>query len=108
MKNDPLLCAIAASAAEQMVEVFNWRINLGFRRDLRRLRARKPYWDKNLAPCPMGNAPKWCDGVGPVPVQTVIYGRGTAKEMLESKAIYLLPSFKRRNLLANSQFMYFA
>ncbi|KAM6492628.1 hypothetical protein JOM56_012352 [Amanita muscaria] len=27
--NDPLLCAIAASTAEQMVEVFNWRIGFG-------------------------------------------------------------------------------
>ena len=32
LKNDPLLCEIAASAAEQVVEVFNWRISLEFRR----------------------------------------------------------------------------
>lgn len=50
LKNDPLLCAIAASAAEQMAEVFNWRISLGVRRDLR-LRLRKPYWEKYRAVC---------------------------------------------------------
>ena len=109
--NDPLLCAIAASAAEQMVEVFNWRINLGVRRDLRRLKVRKPYWDKNLAPCVMESAPEWCKDVGPAPVQTVVDRKdykNTARGMLESKTIDLSPSFKKRDLLADSQFMYFA
>ncbi|KAF9781128.1 hypothetical protein BJ322DRAFT_254158 [Thelephora terrestris] len=111
LKNDPLLCAIAASTAEQMVEVFNWRIGLGIRRDLTLLRARKPYWDKNLAPCVMESVPEWCKDVGPAPVQTVVdceHGKDTARNMLESKAIGLSPSFKKRNLLADSQFMYFA
>ena len=47
--SDPLLCAIAASAAEQMAEMYNWRIELGLRRDLRMMRVRRPHWDKNLA-----------------------------------------------------------
>ena len=34
-------------------------------------------------------------------------GEDTASAMLESKAINLLPSFKKRNLLASSQFMYY-
>ena len=104
--NDPLLCAIAASAAEQMAEVFNWRIGLGVRRDFRMLRARKPYWDKNLALCMAESAPDWCKHVGPVQVQTVVDREGTARGMLESKAD-ISPSFRKRNLLASSQFMYF-
>jgi hypothetical protein len=72
------------------------------------LRARKPYWDKNLMPCMMESAPEWCEGVGPVQVQTVVDGNNTVKDMLESKAFDLSPSFKKRNILANSQFMYFA
>ena len=94
-----------------MVEVFNWRINLGVRRDLRRLKVRKPYWDKNLAPCVMESAPEWCKDVGPAPVQTVVDRKdykNTARGMLESKTIDLSPSFKKRDLLADSQFMYFA
>ncbi len=104
--NNPLLCAIAASTAEHMVELFNWRIGLGIRRDLRRLSVRKP--DKNLVPCPMESVPEWCKDVGPAPVQTIVgrqRGKYTARDMLKSEI--LSPSFKKRNLLAISQFMYF-
>jgi hypothetical protein len=109
--NDPLLCAIASSTAGHMAEVFNWRIGMGIRRDLVMMRARKPYWDENLAPCVLESAPEWCKDVGPAPVQTVVdreTGEDTARSMLESKTIDLSPSFKKRNLLASSQFMYFA
>ena len=34
LRNDQLLCEIAASAAERMVKAFNWWIGLGIRRDL--------------------------------------------------------------------------
>ena len=103
--NDPLLCAIAASTAEQMVEIFNWRIGLGIRRDLMKVRTRKPYWDKNLMPCVMESAPGWCKDVGPVQVQTIVDREGGEGGMLRST---VSPSFKERNLLAGSQFMYFA
>jgi hypothetical protein len=105
--NKPLLCAIAASTAEHMVELFNWRIGLGIRRDMKRLSVRKP--DKNLTPCPMESVPGWCKDVGPAPVQTIVgrqRGKYTAKKMLELNN--LSPSFKKRNLLAISQFMYFS
>ncbi len=105
--NDPLLCAIAASTAEQMVEIFNWRIGLGIRRDLMKVRARRPYWDKNLVPCVMESAPGWCKDVGPVQVQNIVDREGGEGAMLESTAINLSPSFKERNLLAGLQFMYF-
>jgi len=74
---------------------------------MRMLRVRKPYWDKNLVPCMMERAPDWCK---PVQVQTVDRedGEDTARRMLESKTISLSPSFRMRNLLASSQFMYFA
>lgn len=91
-----------------MAEVFNCRIRLGIRRDLRMLKVRKPYWDKNLV---MESPPEWCKDVGPVLVPTVVDrkgGEGIMKWMLESKAIDLSPSFKKRNLIACSQFMYFA
>ncbi len=108
---DPLLCAIAASTAEQMVEAYNWRIGLGIRRDLTLLRARKPYWDKNLVPCMMESVPEWCKHVGPAPVPTVVDrkgGKDLARSMLESEAIDVSPSFKKRNLIVSSQFLYFA
>jgi len=105
--NDPLLCAIAASTAEQMVEAFNWRTALGIRRDLGLLRVRKPYWDKNLVPCMMESAPKWCEDVGPVKVQTVV-DQDKVIGMVKSKTNDLSPSFKKRNLLASLQFLYFA
>lgn len=74
-------------------------------------RVRKPYWDEHLAPCVKESAPHWCKDVGPAPVQTVVdreSGEDTARDMLESKAIDLSPSFKKRSLLACSQFLYFA
>jgi hypothetical protein len=108
--NDPLLCAIAASAAEQMAEVYNWRIGIGIRRDLRSIRVRKPYWDKHLPKPQLEHPPAWCAAVGPAPEQTVVdreVDEDTARNMLESKAIDLSPNFKKRNLLTSSQFMYF-
>ncbi|KIL62165.1 hypothetical protein M378DRAFT_166002 [Amanita muscaria Koide BX008] len=48
----------------------------------------------------MESAPEWCEAVGPVQVQAVVDGEDTVRDMLESKAIYLSPSFKKRNLLA--------
>ena len=69
-----------------MVEAFNWRIRLGIRRDLCLLRAKKSYWDKNLAPCVMETAPEWCKGVVTAPVQTVVDREdreSTVREMLE-------------------------
>lgn len=104
--NDPLLCAIAASTAEQMVEIFNWRIGVGIRRDLMKVRARRPHWDKNLVPCVMESAPGWCKDVGPVQVQAIVDREGGEGDMLESTANFS-PSFKEGNLLADSQFMYF-
>ena len=107
---DPLLCAIAASAAEQIAEVYNWRIKTGIRRDLRSIRVGKPCWDKSLAKPQLEQPPAWCASVGPAPEQTVVdreVDEDTARSMLESKAIDLSPSFKKRNLLASSQFMYF-
>jgi hypothetical protein len=106
-----LLCAITASAAEQMAEVYNWRIEIGVRMDLRSIRIRRPYWDKNLAKAQLERPPAWCAAVGPAPKQTVVdreVDEDTARSMLESKAIDLSPSFMKRDFLASSQFMYFS
>lgn len=88
------------------MEIFNWRIGLGIRRDLMKLRARRPYWDKNLVPCVMESAPEWCKDVGPVHLQTTVDQEG-GEDMARATPINLSPSFKERNLLAVSQFMYF-
>jgi len=84
------------------VEVFNWQISQGVRRDLRMLKGTKPYWDKNLAPCVIETAPDWCKEVGPALVETVVDADR------DGSAIDLSPSFKKRNLLAGSLFMYSA
>jgi len=70
-----------------------------------KVRTRKPYWDKNLMPCVMESAPGWCKDVGPVQVQTIVDREGGEGAMLKST---VSPNFKERNLLAGSQFMYFA
>jgi len=108
--NDPLLCAIAASAAEQMAEVYNRRTEIGIRRDLQSSCLRRPYWDESLAAPQLEHPPAWCAAVGPAPELTVVdreVDEDTARTMLESKAIDLSPSFTKRNLLASSQFMHF-
>ena len=103
LRNGPLLCALATSAAEQMIEVYNWRIGICVRRDLRLIRLRKPYRDKNLAKAQLEQPPacQWCAVVDREVDEDI------ARCMLESKAIDLSPGVKKRNL-ANSQFMCFS
>ena len=101
LRNGPLLCAFATSAAEQMIELYNWWIGIGVRRDLRSIRLRKPYRDKDLANAQLEQPPAWC-----AVVDREVDG-DIARCMLESKAIDLSPSFKKRDL-ASSQFMCFS
>jgi hypothetical protein len=78
-----------------MAEVYNWRIEIGIRRDLRTIRVRRPYWDKNLAKRQLERSPAWRAAVGPAPEQTVVdrkVDEDTARSMLESKAIDLSPN----------------
>ena len=73
-------------------------------------RGNRPFWDKDLEPCEMESAPAWCKDVGPAKVQTFVdreVGEDTARVMLQSRTIDLSPNFMKRNLIADSLFMYF-
>jgi hypothetical protein len=67
---DPTRYALAASIMEQLVDVFNWRIQLGIRRDCvqtgRETRVGKR-WDMDYPPPTLERAPDWVKHVAPAP-----------------------------------------
>jgi len=91
--NNSLLCAISASTAEHMVELFNWRFGLGIRRDCQ--------WGSQIRILRHVRWRAWCKDQCGSPKRGVYM----ARNMLEFET--LSPSFKKRNRLAISQFMYF-
>ena len=63
--------------------------------------------DKNLVPCIMESVPDWGEDVGPAQVQTLV-DRAVRMRRGVCWSLRLLTSRPALNLLANSQFIYFA
>jgi hypothetical protein len=72
---DPIRYALAASIIEQMVDVFNWRSQLGIRRDYiqtgyETMRGKR--WDLDYPPPRLERPPEWAARVPPSPVRLVV------------------------------------
>lgn len=113
---DPTRYALAASTIEQLVDVFNWRIQLGMRRDYvetgREVRVGKR-WDVEYPPPTLECVPNWTKHVGPAPKPLVISSSRAREglsfaEVLERHKTYPPnPHFLKRNFIVDRNFLQF-
>ena len=114
---DPVRYALAASIMEQLVDVFNWRTQLGIRRDYvqtgwETVVGRR--WDLEYPPPQLESAPPWSKQVPASPIPLVI-SSGYAHEGLAYKEVLDMyddvdkpnAHFLKRRLIAEQNFMRF-
>jgi hypothetical protein len=108
--------ALAASIMEQLVDIFNWRSQLGMRRDYVQtgfeVRVGKR-WDLDYPPPKLELAPDWTKYVSPAPEQLVIDSSRAREGMSFAQVLegYTTfppnPHFLKRNFIVNRNFMQF-
>jgi hypothetical protein len=114
---DPIRYALAASILEQLVDVFNWRSQLGIRRDYvqtgRETRIGKR-WDVDYPPFTPEYAPMWTKYVPPSPIPLVIHSAYaddgmSFDEVLANHGELDPPNgyFLKRSLIADKNFLQF-
>ncbi|KAG7447115.1 uncharacterized protein BT62DRAFT_919086 [Guyanagaster necrorhizus] len=105
--NNAMRYAFAACIAEQMAEVFNWRLDrLNVRRD-RWTGKLSGQWDPRLPPPQPEHPPSWCAKVGPSPKRRIVdeYRRAHHTRCPEDEYSDI---FAKRNLVAKTGFLEFA
>lgn len=114
---DPTRYAFAASFMEQLVDVFNWRTQLGIRRDYvetgHEIRVGKR-WDGDYPSPILERVPKWTKHVSPAPIPLVINSACAFDEMsfadvLASHGELNPPNqhFIKRHLIVDKNFLQF-
>ena len=114
---DPTRYALAASIMEQLVDVFNWRTDLGIRRDYvetgLEIRVGRR-WDTDYPPAMKECAPEWTKHVPPAPKPLVIQsvcaksGMSFAEILIRHREIETPNAyFLKRNLIVDKNFLQF-